>query len=276
LFQTSLDLSLDAAGGLPPKLELAGSGNYSITEPKAYGNIKLLPTPNATLMAAANTTLEVGTSKLTADANGYVSDPITLALSPGVNELSLLSICSETPSPIGSTNVTITFPNGVKATGAMALTTEAIARSLYDVFKNLKQATLFAWEKPGAAAPKKSRRAVLYPTPSTCYVRGPTTAKLSDVQLVVVTESGPARTGTCEYTLVEKESQETTGSASGKLTYHDKLATAYDRFTGKEVAKQLIKAEKKCDPKFSDVGSTIPGQDSYADDKAVIAWAGTL
>lgn len=275
LLQTSLDLRLDSAGGVPPKLELAGSGSYSITEPKAFGDIKLLP-PSATLVAAAKTTLEVGTSKLTADEHGYASGPVTLTLSPGVNELPLTSICSETPSAIGSTSVTVTFPNAVKATGSMALTTEAVAHSLYEVFANMKQATLFPWEKPGASAPKKSRRAVLYPTRSSCFVRGPATAKLSDVHLVVVTKSAPERTGTCEYLLVDKESNERTGGASGKLTFHDKLATAYDRFTGKEVATQLIKAEKKCDPKFSDVGSTIPGQDSYADDKTVIAWAGSL
>lgn len=267
---------LDLETALPPTVSVASSGDISCIGRKCDGNILIADSRVKGHFPPA-TTVQVGSAKLVANAAGDVDAPVSFGLRTAPKDILLSKLCTSTSTSFGSTDLTLTFPDGAKAVSPVDLTTERVWSELAPRFAAGGPA-LFPWEKPGAIPASKRRAAILY-AQSRCVAGGSADATLGDVGVFVVsTPAARTRADVCVYQLNVKATGASRGVATAKLTLHDEQATAYDRVSGRKLGTRAFQAAHYCtsNVSLSSASENIPDQDAYVDDKAVVGWAATL
>ncbi len=268
-------------GALPPTISVNSYGMISCMPRDCGGvGIDLFPKPELDFTAPAGTVVEFGSEKFTVGSDGRLSTPLKLDISPPLEKQPLSAICiglvsgSTKPPALLSTTLTLTFPDGVKATSQVEITAESAQRHLSQALKEITNGpVLFPWEKPGATA-AKGKKAGIYVDGDHCYDGGAAGAVLADLDVIALSED-KERVGECTYELSSVKTGENRGIASGKITMYDSHATVYDRFSGKKLATKAFLAPKNCtkDIRLSSINSRIQDQTSYANEDQIAAWA---
>ncbi len=269
-------VTLDLETALPPKLNVSSAGDISCIGRKCDGSIQIAESRFKAHLPPA-TTAQLGSVKLVANAAGDIDAPVNLGLRTPPKDLLLSKLCASTSTSFGSTDLTLTFPDGAKASSPVELTTERVWNEISARFST-GGAALFPWEKPGASPVSKRRAAILY-APSRCVAGGAADATLGDVGVfVTTTPAARTRADTCVYQLNLKASGASRGVATAKLTLHDEQATAYERVSGRKLGTRAFQAAHYCtsNVSLSSANESMPDQDAYVDDKVVVAWAATL
>jgi len=256
---------LDLATALPPALDVNPFGGWVSCPPRdCLGHIDFAGS-SADLTVPPWTTLEIGSSKLTADAQGKIQGPVTF--SPASKDLSLVKICDD-KSAIGTVPVTMTFADKAKATGSLSMTYDGLRDGLLKTLEGVKKGpVLFGFEKGGAV---RGKPGVIVHKSTFCYAGGASDATLKDLRVVVFTEDKSKREDECNYAFDDG----THGTAD--ITMHDQLATAYDRATGRVLGTKMFMATKDCDREVTSKTKNLKDQAAWPDGKAVAAWAATL
>lgn len=265
-----------AASGLPPKVDVNDTGAIACVARKCEGTLTVAPAGRLELDVESGTVAEVGSESFTSQG-GKIDSPVTIATTPPLKELPLSTLCAKEPRPLGSTTLTLTFPDKVKVSGTIELSSERVAKPLKSALEAIdKGPVLFQWESAGHATIPAARRTALYVATVACSAAGPSNATLADVAVVVVSAS-ETRHDTCTYHLTEKSSGSSRGTSTGNLTLYDENATAYNRVTGAKLGSRLFKAAKLCSSDIDLSGTTaIPEQYAFVDAPAVAAWARSL
>lgn len=267
---------LDLETALPPRVTVASSGDITCIGRKCDGSLLIADSRVKGHFPPA-TTVQVGSAKLVANAAGDVDAPVNLGLRTQPKDILLSKLCTSTGTSFGATDLTLTFPDGVKAVSPVDLTTDRVWSELAPRFAAGGPA-LFPWEKPGSIPASKRRAAILYES-SRCVAGGAADATLGDVSVFVVsTPAARTRADVCVYQLNLKATGASRGVATAKLTLHDEQATAYERVSGRKLGARAFQAAHYCtsNVSLSSASENIPDQDAYVDDKAVVAWAATL
>lgn len=267
---------LDLETALPPTVSVSSSGDISCIGRKCDGSILVADSHLKGHFPPA-TAVQVGSTKLVANAAGDVDAPLTFGPRAQPKDLLLSKLCTSTSSSFGSTDLTVTFPDGAKSASPIDLTTERVWAELGPRFA-AGGAALFPWEKPGAAPASRRRAAILY-AKSHCVAAGAADATLGDVGVFVVsTPAARTRSDTCVYQLNLKSTGASRGVATAKLTLHDEQATAYERVSGRKLGTRAFQAAHYCtsNVSLSSASESIPDQDAYVDDKAIVAWGATF
>jgi hypothetical protein len=234
------------------------------------------------MTAPAGTLVEIGNDKLTVPASGSIEAPLNVALTPPLAKQPIDKVCigvvnGSTPDAVlGSTTLTLTFPDKVKLSTKVDLTSVLAQRGLAAALKDAaKGAVVFPWEKAGA--PVKGKKAAIYVENDQCYDAGQPGATIGDLDVVALAED-QTRVGECAYDLTGEKDNKGHGTASGKITMYDSHASAYDRVTGKKLGTKLFLAPKDCtkDIRLGSVTSTIADQTSYANEDQIAVWALTF
>jgi hypothetical protein len=256
--QVPLDLA-----SLPPALEFSGA-LLSCKPRDCSGEIDVMASAIQAYLPPG-TTLQLGTSKVTADATKSAKGPVTLT--PAPKDALLSKVCSTTKTTLGTMPATLTFPDKTTATTTFTLDSELVRTKLITMLEGVKKGPVkFAWETTGAA---RGRAAVIMAS-SYCNVAGPADATLKDVHVVVFEEDKATRSSTCNYRFDDG----TTGSAN--ITMHDQLVTAYDRTTGKVIATKVFDAKKDCNVEVTTKNRNFTDQSAYPSFTTVAAWAASI
>jgi hypothetical protein len=269
--------TLDVKKGLPSKVGVDPYGRVECVGRNCKGNLVLAPAARLTIDTEPGTVAELGSERFTADASGKIDTVVALATNPPLKDLPLSVLCASDAKSLGSTTLTLTFPDGAKLSANVALDTQRVFRPLQEAFKGLATGkVLFGWETARAPDVPKQRRAALFMGLISCTPGGPSDATLADLVVVARAEL-ETREDTCVYHLTDKKTGSSEGTASGKLTLNDANATAYNRLTGATLGSRTFNAPKQCDDSLILGGSKhISPQSSYFSDASVAAWAATL
>jgi hypothetical protein len=219
------------------------------------------------LTTEPGTVVEVGTTKVTADAAGHVDADVDL---PSLKTQPLKVLCGQSDTSLGASTLTLTFADKTKITAPIAILPKLTSAGIGAWAQAAEKGPLlFPWEK-GAA---NKGHGGIYAMAAGCF--SDSDAKLGDLSVIVIAQ-GFSRDDTCEYALADSNNKDR-GSATGKLTLHDDHATAWDRASGKSVATRTFKAEHHCNPDFKvERDRKIPDQDAYASPTAIEQWASSL
>lgn len=263
---------VDLAGSTPAKLAVDPShGTISCLPRDCSGTIDLAPSAKVFLKTEPGTILQIGTDKLTAGADGTITGPLSLALSPPLQKQPLDKICvgftvSTTSQTVVTSPVTMTFPDKSLAATKAELQLNVVEKSLAALLAKVTEGpVVFPWEKPGQRATGKRAAAFVYA--DDCYDAGASGATVADLDVVAVATS-TQREGVCSF--VSKSS-----TATGKMMMNDLTATVYDRVTGKKLATKFFPAPKDCIDSFTARAgtTTAPDSHSWADKEGVAKWA---
>jgi len=268
-------LMLDlGASGLPPKLDVNSAGTIACVGRKCSGTLSFAPAGRLELEVETGTSVELGSETFTVK-DGKLDTPVHVATQPPLAELPVASLCATETKPLGSTTLTLTFPDKVKVSATVDLDTDRVLKPVIEALRAIeKGGVLFPWETGKANAPKK-RGVAVYLSRVLCGTSGPSDATLADVSVVAVS-TGQTREDTCAYQLTEQGSGTSRGTSTGKLTLYDENATAFNRGTGARLGTRLFKATKHCRSDMDLTSTTIPDQGSFVDRAAVAKWAGSL
>lgn len=270
--RVSLDLS---ASGLPPKIDVNTAGTIACVGRKCSGTLAFGPTGRLVLEVESGTSVELGSETFTVK-DGKLDTPVKLATQPPLEQLPLSTLCAKEPKSLGSTTLTLTFPDQVKVSVPVELDSERVTKSLKEALEAAEKGPVaFPWEAAGKSRAPKQRRAAFYVATTGCAFSGPSDATLAELSVVALSKL-ETREDTCAYQLTEKSSGSSRGTSSGKLTLYDENVTAYDRVTGAKLGSRLFKATKQCREDMDLTGTSIPDQSSFVSDDAVARWAGSL
>jgi hypothetical protein len=226
------------------------------------------------LKTQPGTVLQIGSDELTASADGVITGPLNLAMTPPLEKQRLDKICvgftpDQTSQTAATTTMTITFPDkstsSTRAELQLAPVEKSFAKYLADVTKG---PIVFPREKPGQ--PARGKRAAVFVDSDDCYDAGVADATVADLDVVAVADS-KTRTGECKY-------KSASSTATGTMTMYDLHATVYDRVTGRKLGEELFPAPKDCLDSFTaKSGTTLaPGSTSFVDKEGVAKWAATF
>jgi hypothetical protein len=257
---------LDLTAALPPSLGVNSAGGYISCPPRdCLGNVDVL-TSSVKMTAPAGSTLQVGSTKLTADAQGKLEGPVTFA--PAPKDVPLSKLCGESTT-LTTLPVTMTFSDKATSSESLKLTVEDLRTKVLELTEGVKKGPVaFAWEKGGAAKHKVG--VIIEHARSSCSAGGASDAHLEDLRVVVFTEAKGTRADKCKYAFNDG----TSGTAN--ITMHDQTATAYDRATGKVLGTKAFEAKKSCDYSLTTKTKHLEDQDAWPDSKAITAWGATL
>jgi hypothetical protein len=272
---TKATLMLDlGASGLPPKVDVNSAGTIACVARKCSGTLTFAPAGRLELEVETGTSVELGSETFTVK-DGKLDTTVHVATQPPLAELPVESLCAKETKPLGSTTLTLTFPDKVKVSTSIELDTDQVLKPVKEALAAIdKGPVLFPWESGKASAPKK-RGVAVYMSRVLCSTSGPTDATLADVSVVAVS-TGQTREDTCAYQLTEQGSGTSRGTATGKLTIYDENATAYNRGSGAKLGTRLFKATKHCRADMDLTSTTIPDQGNFVSAPAVAKWAGSL
>jgi len=268
---------------LPPSVAvMRGYGTISCTSKECSGALTVAPSSKISLKAPAGTLVEIGSDKLTVPASGVLDAPVGVGLTPPIDKQPIDKVCiglvgGATPDAVlGTTTLTLTFPDKVKVVTKIELTSVLVQRNLAAALKNVaKGAVLFPWEKAGGAA--RGKKAAIFVEDDQCYDAGQAGATIGDLDEVALADER-TRVSDCTYELSGERDNKDYGTASGKISLYDSHATAYDRITGKRLAEKVFLAPKNCTKniRLGTVGTKIADQAAYANEDQIAAWAVTL
>ena len=269
--------TVDFAGSrLGVRFDFAG-GSIRCISPTCSGMVSLAPTASLSFTAAPGTTVDIGNEHFKTDAAGELHTPLALTTTPPLKDLQASRLCNHTASPVGKTKLTLTFADGSKGTGDLALTTEMVTSGLAPTLWAIKKGpVLFPWERAGAT-PRAKRAAFALDLNGCTAFGGPADATLADVVVLVVTAPKGQRADTCTYAITDS-SGASRGTSTGRITLFDETAIAYDRVSGKKLAERVFQAPKVCDPNIKLTSASTPIADQSMSPLAatVVAWAATV
>jgi hypothetical protein len=256
---------LDVAASVPPALAVNSFGGFISCPPReCLGNVDVL-TSSVNITVPAGSTLQIGSTKLTADAQGKIEGPVAFA--PAPKDVALAKLC-DANSTLTTLPVSMTFSDKATSSASLNLTMEDLRSKVLELTKGVKKGPVaFPWEK-GAAA--KHKPGVIIQHTSSCSAGGASDAHLEDLRVVVFTEEKGTRADKCKYAFNDGT------SATANITMHDQAATAYDRATGKVLGTKAFEAKKSCDYSLTTKTKNLTDQDAWPDSKAVAAWGATL
>jgi hypothetical protein len=266
---------LDFAAGVPPQL-VVKDGRISCVPMGCSGSITLAPSPELYLKAAGGTVVEVGSDKFTVPADGTLVKPLSLALSPPLQNQSLAKFCvgrvtGSTKSPVvASTNVALTLPGGGKTSVKVDLDAHLVEAGLAKALAEVKDgAIVFPWEKAGA--PARGKRAAVYVSGDHCYDAGQAGATVGDLDVVAISNSD-TRESECIYHVTDGTVR------NAKIKMHDENAEVFDRVTGKKLGAKKFLAPKDCDDTVTVTRAITMMNDQYGfvNDETIGKWAATF
>ena len=265
--EATYDLPINATSAVPATVAIDDKGKIECGVKTCKGTLSVAPIGHVTMTTEPGTVVEVGSTKLTADASGKVDAAVDL---PSMKTQPLKTLCSLSDTSLGASTLTLTFADKTTVTTPIAITSKLTSASLGAWAQAAEKGPLlFPWEK--GAANKGS--GAIYAMSVACFTTS--TGKLDDLSVIVLAKD-VTRDDTCKYALSDSNDKDR-GTATGNLTLHDDDATAYDRASGKSLGKRTFKAEHHCRSDFTvKRDEKIPDQDAFANPVPIEQWGASL